>query len=49
MNREPIRNIIEKPIEYVKPSIEIIEIENEGILAASGESFGFDDGYNGWA
>ena len=49
MNREPIKNIIYQPIEYITPSIEIIEIENEGILAASGEGFGFDGGHEGWS
>ena len=49
MNIEAIRNTIDKPFEYTKPSIEIIAIDNEGILAASGENFGFDGGHNGWA
>ena len=34
--------------EYIKPQIEVIEIDNEGsILAASGALGGFDDG-GGW-
>ena len=33
--------------EYVKPQIEAIEIDNEGILAASGDGGGFSDG-GGW-
>ena len=33
--------------EYVKPEIEIIEIDNEGILASSGTLRDFGDGGHG--
>ena len=34
--------------EYTKPAIEIIKIENEGILASSAQGFEFDGGHSGW-
>jgi len=38
-------NIVLTTEEYVKPEVEVIEIENEeGILAASGSLGGFDNG-----
>jgi len=48
MNTENIKYIALTSEEYVKPQIEVIEIDNEGsILAASGSLGGFDDG-GGW-
>ena len=47
MNTEYTKNIALTEEEYVKPRIEIIEVENEGILAASsgfGSSGGFGPG-----
>jgi len=50
MNTEYTKNIALTEEEYVKPQIEVIEIENEGILAASSDAGGFGDGggYDGW-
>jgi len=43
-----IKNRVLTSEEYVKPEIEIIEIDNEGsILAASGGLDGFGDGGSG--
>ena len=42
-----IKNVALASEEYVKPEIEIIEIDNEGILAASGDLGGFGDGGHG--
>ena len=48
MNTENIKIGMLTAEEYVKPQIEVIEIDNEGsILAASGSLGGFDDG-GGW-
>jgi len=44
MNTEYTKNIALTEEEYVKPQIEIIEVENEGILAASSGSGGFGPG-----
>ena len=33
---------------YVKPRIEVIAVENEGILASSAGSFGSGGGYEEW-
>jgi len=45
MNTENIKTGGMTTEEYVKPEIEVIEmIENEGILAASGDSGRFEDG-----
>ena len=33
---------------YVKPEIEVIAVDNEGILASSAGKFGDGSGYNGW-
>ena len=33
---------------YTKPTIEIIAIDNEGILASSSGTFGDGGGYDGW-
>jgi hypothetical protein len=44
-----IRDVVLTEEEYVKPQIEIIEIENEeGILASSAGSFGDGGGYSEW-
>jgi len=48
MNIENIKNAVLASEEYVKPKIEIIEIDNEGsILAGSGGLGGFGDGGHG--
>jgi len=47
MNIENIKNAVLASEEYVEPEIEIIEIDNEGILAASGSLDGFGDGGSG--
>ena len=48
MNTENIKTGWLTTEEYVKPQIEVIEIDNEGILAASsGDAGGFNDG-GGW-
>ena len=46
-----IQNIALTEEEYVKPQIEVIDIENEGILASSAGSFGNGGGYQspGWS
>jgi hypothetical protein len=44
MNTENIKYLALTSEEYVKPQIEIIEIDNEGILAASINPGGFGDG-----
>jgi len=44
-----IDNVVLTEEEYVKPRIEVIEIENEeGILASSAGGFGDGGSYNGW-
>jgi hypothetical protein len=47
---EYIENVALIEEEYVKPRIEIIDIESEGILAASSDAggFGHGDGYGEW-
>ena len=47
MNTENINNTAVTEQKYVKPQIDVIEIENEGILAASSGSM--DDGGGYWA
>ena len=41
-------NIVLTTEEYVKPEVEVIEIENEGILASSAGGYGDGGGYDGW-
>ena len=44
-------NITEKTVTtetYVKPEIEVIAVDNEGILASSVGEFGDGGGHNGW-
>ena len=44
-----IDNVVLMEEKYIKPQIEVIEIENEkGILASSAGSFGDGGGYPGW-
>jgi len=42
-------NIVLTTEEYVKPEVEVIEIENEGILASSAGGYGDGGGYDGWS
>ena len=50
MNTEFTKNIVLTEEEYVKPQIEIIEVENEGVLASSAAGFGDGGGFEspGW-
>jgi len=52
MNTKDIKNIVLTEGEYVKPQIEIIDIDNETVLAASfgGDAPGMEFGgeYDGW-
>ena len=34
--------------EYIKPAIEVIKVENEGILASSAPDFEPGGGHSGW-
>ena len=44
-----IQNSPEEKETYLKPSIEVIEMETEGnILSGSGEHFNDGGGYDGW-
>ena len=45
MNTEYTKNIALTEEEYVKPQIEIIEVENEGVLASSATGFGSGGGF----
>ena len=48
MNTENVKYTALTEEQYVKPAIEVIEIENEGVLASSAGGFGDGGGYNGW-
>jgi hypothetical protein len=45
-----IRDVVLTEDEYVKPQIEVIDVESEGILAASSDVGSFGDGgsYGEW-
>ena len=47
---EYIENVVLTEKEYVKPQIEVIDVESEGILAASSDAGSFSDGgsYSEW-
>ena len=50
MNIEDIKYTALAAEEYIKPGIEVIEIDNsEGILASSAGGFGDGSGYDGWS
>ena len=49
MNTENIKNTALTPGMYVKPAIEVITVDNEGILASSAGEFGDGGGYDGWS
>jgi len=49
MQMEYVENVVLTEKEYVKPRIEVIEIENEeGILASSAGGFGNGGDYSEW-
>ena len=50
MESQNINTVVLTEEQYVKPAIEVIEIENEGVLASSAGGFGDGGGYidPGW-